>query len=134
MMIGRRLLQVVILVLMPAGILAAEPRTNPHLKDESGKTLSCDGCHKPHKAASGEAALPLLDDTEIKLCQRCHPAGNDHPVDMIPKRVSVPKDLPLNKEGKVVCSTCHDSHGTTKFPKLLRANSQLLCTMCHADR
>lgn len=119
-----------ILVLLPAGILAAE-RHNPHLKDANGKTLSCDGCHKPHGDASGGATMLLLHDTEINLCRSCHPAANDHPVDMIPKRASVPKELPLDKEGKVVCSTCHDSHGTTKFPKLLRANSQVLCTKCH---
>ncbi|MDH4099112.1 MAG: cytochrome c3 family protein [Nitrospirota bacterium] len=123
------------LFILPTVLLAAEqPSLNPHLKDKDGKTVSCDGCHKTHGKPADGGGMPLLAETEILLCQSCHPADNDHSVDIVPKKALAPKELPLDKDGKVVCSTCHDSHGNSKFPKLLRANAQVLCTMCHIDK
>lgn len=121
----------IIMLAVSAVSNAAETRVNPHLKDEAGKGGLCSECHKPHGGSGGGVSPLLIEESESLLCARCHQETNDHPVDIAPKRAKVPKELPLDKDGKIVCSTCHDSHNTSQYPKMLRLNANALCSKCH---
>lgn len=70
--------------------------------------VGCFECHE--KLPLGKTALLLRTNIE-KICVRCHKLEKrlSHPVGMVPK-VIVPVDLPLDKEGRVSCITCHDVH------------------------
>lgn len=71
--------------------------------------VGCFECHE--KLPLGDAALHLKANIE-KVCMKCHKLDKrlSHPVGMVPKVIIVPLDLPLDKEGRVSCITCHDVH------------------------
>jgi predicted CXXCH cytochrome family protein len=74
------------------------------------------------------------DNLKIKdindLCSTCHPENiNDHKLGVIPK--SLPKGLPLDKEQRVTCVTCHEPHGKDTKAQLLRLEHNSLCIACH---
>ena len=73
-------------------------------------------------------------------CKTCHQeileSGFMHPVDIIPEKVTVPRDMPLSRTGLLTCNTCHDIHADyKKFPKFLRRQEppQIFCVICHSD-
>jgi predicted CXXCH cytochrome family protein len=74
----------------------------------------------------------LLKEPLSELCISCHPDRvfpGDHAVDMMP---SMPVEgLPLDRDGRMTCVTCHDPHGMTGIIKLLRDSPRTLCTRCH---
>jgi len=88
----------------------------------------CTYCHASHGTAAGVLLKAPLSD----LCFECHPdrkSPNEHKVDIIPSmQVS---ELPLSKDGKITCVTCHDPHGKSGQSKLLRINPSELCLKCH---
>ena len=71
----------------------------------------CSECHEKTPEKGGAKLLRFEGDYN-QLC-RCHGYTSEnyiHPVDIVPseeKRGKMPATFPL-KEGKVVCSTCHD--------------------------
>jgi len=134
----------------------------------------CSACHLPHKAAR---ELSGLGDYTAQLCISCHSTGKvagkvnltgtTHPLDVYPfalgeanpilKTISVSKEnltLPLfnkngvrNRNGRMTCSTCHDTHRPppqaasveseatqAQTPKFLRKAALKLCAECHDDK
>ncbi|TAN42813.1 MAG: hypothetical protein EPN22_11390 [Nitrospirae bacterium] len=88
------------------------------------RSNDCNICHEPH-----QGFIIKRDVTE--LCRDCHKervAAGEHRVDMEPK-MEVPKALPLKKDGKITCITCHDSH--SKEYLMLRYKPVELCYKCH---
>jgi len=87
------------------------------------RNLSCVSCHAVHTPAGA----PLLTKaSEKELCATCH-------------RVQVNKGrrvshMPL-VEGKMQCSSCHNTHGATNV-KLLRTGNWIneSCVSCHAEK
>lgn len=94
----------------------------------SAQTHECSYCHiDPDKTGQQQLKAPLSE-----LCLGCHPdrrSPNEHKVDIVPSMKVV--DLPLSKEGKITCVTCHDPHETGGYPMLLRASQAELCSKCH---
>jgi|Deesub1362A_J573_1020465.scaffolds.fasta_scaffold00013_158 predicted CXXCH cytochrome family protein len=88
----------------------------------------CSICHVSNKTATEiHLRRPLSD-----LCLECHPdrgSPADHIVDVTPSMEV--KDLPLDKDGKMTCVTCHDPHGMTGLVKLLRDSPSDICGHCH---
>jgi DmsE family decaheme c-type cytochrome len=83
--------------------------------------LACTSCHSIHQAKD-----PILvRATQREVCFNCHKEQradshklSNHPI----------------QEGKVVCSDCHNPHGSTG-PKLLKKNTvNETCWQCHADK
>lgn len=101
-------------------------RSSPH---DFGASHYCAVCHQ------GEP--PALNLDPMATCTKCHHGnmGNHpvsrHPLGMTP-RMSVPAYLPLSKEGKMVCFTCHDPHNKSGIDKMLRVTFKKLCASCHA--
>ncbi|MGA7986162.1 MAG: DmsE family decaheme c-type cytochrome [Burkholderiales bacterium] len=83
--------------------------------------VACNNCHKVH------AAVDRVRDrkTQTEVCFSCHKEQradthkiSTHPIDA----------------GKVVCSDCHNPHGSAG-PKLLKMNTvNETCWQCHADK
>lgn len=64
-------------------------------------------------------------------CTSCHVSdANDHKVGESP--ANIPAGLPLDKNNRITCATCHDPHGRGAYPKLLRTSQANLCGACHA--
>jgi len=82
-----------------------------------------------------------LKTKEFLLCMRCHQKKNpvnfsshtSH-MDMTPVRLIIPMEFPLNSDGKITCSTCHDPH-FWKSNNFLRGDlpNSKFCLNCHMD-
>ena len=83
--------------------------------------VSCLGCHKIHSPGAGN----LLAVAEPKLCNECHQD--------IMAKTTYPSHHPI-QEGKMVCSSCHQAHGS--FLKNLKTDETLndLCFDCHSSK
>ena len=88
----------------------------------------CSFCHIP---GTGGKGMVLLKESVNDLCLECHPGRKgmgEHKVDIVP---SMPVDgLPLDKNGKITCVTCHDPH-RWESPSLLRMERTAICLKCH---
>ena len=94
----------------------------------SAEKHQCDNCHLFSDKTSGAPLKASLSG----LCLGCHQAGKasgEHKVDIIPSMKV--EDLPLTTDGKMSCVTCHDPHGKSGQPKLLRVKQSELCLKCH---
>jgi hypothetical protein len=114
---------------------------NPHerIQDLEG----CEFCHqtKPDldKLMAGEAQEVKFKGDIVILCIRCHddnphPAGSDHTglpdkASMDEKGIIIPEEFPLDANGKVTCSTCHNPHAEGA----LRGDfvGMMVCMQCH---
>lgn len=73
----------------------------------------------------------------VTTCTRCH-EGNvaNHPVSRHPigkaTKIYIPGSLPLTKDGRMVCYTCHEPHNKSQYQKMLRIPYFKLCATCHA--
>ncbi len=90
----------------------------------SGKALSSHNDITRIRCLSCHVKLPFnkIADTfstrSIEVCQDCHRDEMitfSHPVGM-PVGIKLPKDLPLSKEGKLICITCHTFHKSNYLP------------------
>ncbi len=128
-------------------ILEVFKKINPHRqKDMQGK-VDYEICNNCHIGIPDEEKKENIDlkGSELFLCLRCHPdrphpgtdiktgSGINHIVQPkeIPNKIVVPKDVPLSKKGKMMCSSCHAGHleGITK--RIFKPRLQNECTDCH---
>ncbi|TLN15976.1 hypothetical protein FDZ71_07025, partial [bacterium] len=72
-------------------------------------------------------------------CDQCHDKGiNPHPLGIKPT-MAVPASLPLDKDGNMVCKTCHKIHGGNKAASYLRNGDpffsarRAFCFKCHKE-
>lgn len=99
---------------------AAAHSEGPHLKNKD-----CGICHVSHMGGT------LLREPLSGLCIGCHPdrVKADHAVDIVPS-MDV-GELPLDKEGRMTCATCHEPHNREGVESMLRAEPEKLCGQCH---
>lgn len=72
----------------------------------------------------------LKDMPLNELCLGCHPANaTDHKLGVVP--TILPKGLPLDRENRITCITCHEPHGRGTTANLLRLEQNILCISCH---
>jgi DmsE family decaheme c-type cytochrome len=96
-------------------------RTNWDGSQHQNNQVACNDCHKVHAPAD---AL-LSKKTQTQVCFTCHKEQraethklSTHPIDV----------------GKVVCSDCHNPHGSPG-PKLVKKNTvNETCYTCHAEK
>jgi DmsE family decaheme c-type cytochrome len=100
--------------------------------------VACTDCHNPHPRACVPQLVNIshtnitrpkrlaMSVQEPEACYKCHPK--------IYGLNSLPSHHPI-KEGKMVCSDCHDPHGQYGNEKNLKeATINLLCYKCHAEK
>ena len=106
---------------------AAQVPLGPHAD------LPCSACHLPGPDGSPLLPVALVADQEF-LCAECHPDAitarhaASHPSGFVPKR-ALPAGFPLDAQGRLTCSSCHDLHGQS--PILLRGGAAWSCEQCH---
>lgn len=85
--------------------------------------VSCTTCHSVHNA-KGEKLIKT--ETQPKLCASCH--------QNIVNKLNRFNHMPV-REGKIVCSSCHNTHGSANV-KMLRAGTTVdeACASCHAEK
>jgi DmsE family decaheme c-type cytochrome len=134
----------------PHGKIRPETRTDLCLKchDMSAPTMAwhssthfqhgvaCTDCHNPHPDSyvdphveiqhthiDRKRRLPMSVD-DPQACYKCHQ-------DIYAKN-AMPSHHPI-KEGKMVCSDCHDAHGQTEG-NLKEPTVNMVCYRCHAEK
>jgi DmsE family decaheme c-type cytochrome len=85
------------------------------------ENVSCAGCHDTH--SGHDPVLDKLQQSEV--CLTCH---RDQRADLFK-----PFRHPI-REGKVACSDCHNSHGSSAPFQLVKNNTVETCYQCHADK
>jgi DmsE family decaheme c-type cytochrome len=88
------------------------------------RNLSCITCHSVHNPVSARAQLKAAD--EPRLCVTCHRTQV--------LKVSRVSHMPV-PEGKMVCSSCHNPHGSTNV-RLLKVGNWVneSCVSCHTEK
>jgi len=107
-----------------------------HSSTHGREDVACTDCHDPHPnshpvpfagvnhtSMQRSKRLPMSVD-EPNACFKCHPK--------IYGLASLPSHHPI-KEGKLVCSRCHDAHGQNQG-NLKTETVNLLCYTCHAEK
>lgn len=115
---GKLLLALLLLLLLlpvpPAsGEGSADPASNPHAHFLNAET--CRRCHVYRESVpEPDRFLPEAD----AFCLGCHSVeglGITHPLGIRPGdkpySMTVPKDLRLDSQGRMLCLTCHNAHG-----------------------
>ncbi len=98
--------------------------------------VACTDCHNPHPRTSVPQVVDIshwevkrpqrqpMSVQEPETCYKCH--------QKIYGLNALPSHHPI-KEGKMVCSDCHDAHGQYA-DNLKEATVNLVCYKCHADK
>jgi DmsE family decaheme c-type cytochrome len=89
-----------------------------------GRNVSCVTCHSVHNPASPRAQLKAAD--ERSLCITCHRTQV--------LKVSRVSHMPV-PEGRMMCSSCHNPHGSTNV-RLLKIGNWVneSCVSCHVEK
>jgi predicted CXXCH cytochrome family protein len=117
-------------------------KINPH--NEQQNTEKCLYCHDHDVRLSYETSSrkKVLRTNEFVLCLRCHterniPNFSTHKLHkkITPGRLVMPSALPLDTEGMLTCSTCHNPHFWEGNKLPLRGDLPLnrFCMNCHPD-
>lgn len=87
---------------------------------------TCTVCHIEEDSSTLKAGIN-------ETCIGCHPSspGRDHPIGIVIEDVS--EKLPLDRENKITCVTCHEPHGKGTEGRLLRVEFNDLCILCHKN-
>jgi DmsE family decaheme c-type cytochrome len=89
----------------------------------SSSNIGCIDCHSPHHAQEKEF---LLVQEQPKLCYGCHVSAKADFAKPYHHRVN---------EGLVLCSDCHNPHGTGIVRQVRSLPSgDFICYKCHADK
>jgi DmsE family decaheme c-type cytochrome len=107
-----------------------------HSSTHSLYGVACTDCHNPHPhtgvqpivnishtSITRPKRLPMSVD-EPQVCFNCHAD--------IYAQTALPSHHPI-KEGKMVCSDCHDGHGQSK-DNLKESTVNQVCYRCHAEK
>lgn len=129
----------VVALLAAASSEAAERRggktESPHTRKDQNSCIVC------HVSRPAEGSAPMRENNLrfggdiVALCSSCHD-GYKH---MHPVRIAVapdmksPEDLPLDRDGKITCITCHDAMEASEVHRRRRLVGRALCLNCHED-
>jgi len=96
-------------------------RMNWQSSEHASNELACNSCHTIH----AKKYPVLVRSTQAEKCFSCHAEQraltlqfSHHPI----------------REGKVVCSDCHNPHGSAGPDSLKKVRVTDLCYTCHADK
>jgi len=82
------------------------------------------------------AGLNTKFATTMQVCDKCHRhhSATSHPINVYPKRgMVIPPEYPTLPDGRVTCMSCHETHGSDRSFRLIKAGQRELCVGCHRD-
>jgi len=134
---GRFLPVACALLLLAGGAAAAERKKfdNPHGSKDPKVCLVCHISTPPEGSSPRKENNLRFGGDVLALCSSCHREYRHmHPVKIaVAPDMKSPEDLPLDKDGKITCITCHDvmeGHGVVRKRRIV---GKALCLNCHAD-
>jgi len=83
--------------------------------------VSCFDCHNVHHGPD----LTVRRTEMENMCERCH--------EEVRVEFSLPSHHPMH-EKKMLCTNCHESHGSSNEKLLKKASVKEVCTQCHAEK
>ncbi len=101
---------------------------------------SCVDCHPVHGSRKRDSIWATLGDQEapVQLCEACHRTGGPGKVMETAHIGRIAGDdienLPVSRDMRIRCTTCHDIHQNVQGSKLLRVPIVDLCGACHEDK
>ena len=98
-------------------------RTLWHGSTHETRGLMCTNCHTVMKNVSRKAQLKT--EFQPDTCFQCHKD--------IQARMARSEHMPV-REGKVVCTNCHNPHGSYTESLLKKATVNETCFQCHAEK
>ncbi len=128
-----------IVLLAAAAADAAEKRgaktESPHARKDRKMCTVC------HVSPPAEGSVPAKENNLrfggdiVALCLSCHEGYRHlHPVKIaVAPDMKSPEDLPLDKDGKITCITCHDAMEASGVHRRRRLVGRALCLNCHVD-
>lgn len=96
-------------------------RMNWTVSAHASADVACTSCHNIH---TGEDKVQVKT-TQYETCGACHKTQR--------AQLSYPSHHPI-KEGKVVCSSCHNPHGSNGSTLLVKGTVNETCYTCHAEK
>jgi DmsE family decaheme c-type cytochrome len=96
-------------------------RMNWHVSSHASSGVACVNCHNP----VGKDDPVRARATQTKVCFTCH----------LDKRArSLMRSRHAIREGEVVCSDCHNTHGSAGGRQLVKNTVTETCYQCHAEK
>ena len=101
---------------------------SPH----AGRGIACVNCHTLMEKTGGKQLAKVNDKTpffnkraEIEVCGQCH----------LQRKAQLMRSshMPM-REGKIVCTDCHNPHGTPNPSQLKQTSVNENCYTCHTER
>lgn len=123
-------------------VVRADSNFNPHnaVVEKNNKDEQCLSCHKSQSLENikvmGKYALPVMSGfvkNEISMCKECHGDDNSSHIVGVTPDYTVPADLPLDKNDKITCLTCHYVHGSLESERPM-ASSSFMDHLFNRDR
>ena len=123
-------------------LLSASPgeSTEPGVESPHGRRdgKSCIVCHvaKPPQAEGQRRPVELrFGGDVVALCSSCHQGYRHmHPVKIaLAPDMKSPEDLPLDREHRITCVTCHDVMEREGVHRKRKIAGKQLCLNCHVD-
>jgi predicted CXXCH cytochrome family protein len=104
-----------------ANVRSIQTATHTHPEQEGE---ACTSCHDPHSYEQGGTEIELV----TRACLKCHTHREhaDHPMgaDVLDPRTSRP----------LMCTSCHDAHGSEYRKFMVDDPGGRLCVQCHTDK
>jgi DmsE family decaheme c-type cytochrome len=104
-------------------------RTNWHGSTHDERGLQCSNCHTVMKNVSRKSQLKTKFQPDT--CYQCH--KNKRAQEWRTSHIPV-RDDTLIGQGKVVCTDCHNPHGSYSESLLKTATINEACYQCHAEK
>ena len=103
--------------------------------------VSCDNCHESGAAnsPSGQIKADINRQCTLTGCHVFEPPLN-HPVGVVAK-VDLPANMPLDRDSRITCLTCHDDTRSSQVTGNMNANKERMlrlpagsrfCSTCHS--
>lgn len=86
--------------------------------------VACHECHNAHPAKKADVFPKMLANNETEVCFNCHREEQ--------AQTNWPSHHPI-REGRTLCSDCHNVHGAGLTRYRNAPNTRELCLSCHAQ-
>ncbi len=128
----------------PVRLEIRAPARSSRRSSGGGAFLARGGSGTPGRTGTGgldlHSGMAGGDWTGLQACLQCHPKAADHGAShpLVQARsgggYALPEELPLGSRGQILCSTCHEPHGSGGHTFLARLDPRReLCIQCHVE-